>query len=79
MELVARSVGRQDETKAGSWAVWADPALVPDAAICSLDGFTNRALQALPINYVFERRSSLAHLGNSHCRASGAGNNPIRQ
>ena len=76
MELVARSVGRQGETKAESWAVWADPTLVSDAAICSFDGFTNRALQALPGDYVFEHRSSLAHLGNSHCRAS-TGNNPI--
>jgi len=26
------------ETKAGSWAVWADPALVSDAAIWSSNG-----------------------------------------
>jgi hypothetical protein len=40
-------------------------------------GSPTEALQAFPGNYVFERRSSLAHLGNSHCRASGTDNNPI--
>ena len=65
MELIARPVGRQGETKVGLWIVWVDPTLVPDAAIRSLDGFTDRALQAFPTDYVLERSSSLAHLGRS--------------
>jgi hypothetical protein len=73
MELVARPVGRQDETKAGLWAVWADPALVPGAAICSLDGFTNRALQEFPINYCL---SAVPHW-LIWVIQSGTGNNPI--
>ena len=65
------------ETKAGSWAVWADLALVSDAAtlLVGWDGLINRASQAFPRKYIFESSSSLAHLGNSHCRASGAGKN----
>ena len=37
------------------------------------DGLTNRASQALPRKYIFENNFSLAHRGNSACRASGAG------
>ena len=54
-----------------------DPAMAPDAAtlLVGWDGLINRASQAFPRKYIFESSSSLAHLGNSHCRASGAGKN----
>jgi hypothetical protein len=58
------------ETKAGSWGCVGRPALVPDAAICSLNGFTDRALQAFAREYVFESDCSRAHLDNSSARGA---------
>ena len=65
MELVARLVEQPGGTKARLRTVWVDPALVADAAICALDGFTDRALHAVPRKYVLKRSSSLAHLDRS--------------
>ena len=56
--------------------MWADPALVSDAATLLVGWLTNTVSQAFPPEYVFESSSSPVHLGNSHCRASGAGKNP---
>ena len=64
------------ETKAGSWAVWADPALVSDAAISSSDGLTNRTSQALLRKYIFANNFSLAHLGNSRKQEADIGMRP---
>jgi len=56
--------------------VWADPALVSDAAISSSDGLTNRTSQALLRKYIFANNFSLAHLGNSRKQEADIGMRP---
>ena len=56
--------------------MWADPALVSDAAALLVGHAHQHSHAAFPPGYVIESSSSLAHWSNSHCRAGGAGKNP---
>jgi hypothetical protein len=64
--FASRSLGAVDpqaRPKPESEAVWADPALVSNAAIL-LVGLTNRASEAFAGQYVVQSSFSLVHLGS---------------